>query len=451
LQEARPSEIIALIHTFIQHNTEATMRAMLSRLFSQTVSSPTLRSVRRGFEAARRVLRGQRPQVLYFHQIDDPYSQLTAQVLPALLDRYDVDVVPYLVPPPSHAAAPEAERLATYSRKDAVLLASVHGLSFASTSAPNPDAVAAVANHLAKLTSPRAFAAAAVEFGKSLWSGALILPAPGDGPAAIAKGGALREQLGHYLGATFYFEGEWYWGLDRLHYLESRLASFLDKTKGPVVKALEASDAVVPGSGGAIDFFLSFRSPYTYLAAQRVQALAERRGATVRLRFVLPMVMRGLPVPNAKRLYIMRDAKREAERLGIPFGRVVDPVGKGVERGYAVLHHAIACGRGPEFIESFFRGAFAEGVDVTEDEALTKLTERAGISAAQVHTALADSSWQPVAEENRTALLDLGLWGVPSFHIEGYEAHWGQDRLWAVERDLASKTPSIHQPRERTN
>src|SRR5262245_60006416 len=107
------------------------MRAMLSRLFSQTISSPTLRSVRRRFEAARRVLRGQRPHVLYFHQIDDPYSHLTAQVLPALLDRYDMDVVPYLVPPPSDAAAPEAERLATYSRKDAVLLASVHGLSFA--------------------------------------------------------------------------------------------------------------------------------------------------------------------------------------------------------------------------------------------------------------------------------------------------------------------------------
>jgi len=63
------------------------MRAMLSRLVSRVVSSPTLRSARRGFEAARRKLRGQRPQVSYFHQVDDPYSHLTAQVLPALLER----------------------------------------------------------------------------------------------------------------------------------------------------------------------------------------------------------------------------------------------------------------------------------------------------------------------------------------------------------------------------
>jgi 2-hydroxychromene-2-carboxylate isomerase len=411
---------------------------MLSRIFSQLISSPSLRAARREVEAARRKLRGQKPQVLYFHQVDDPYSHLTAQVLAALRDRFDVDIVPHLVPPPSHAAAPEGEKLAAYSRKDAGLLAAVHGLSFAGTRAPDESAVAAVADHLAGLKSSQAFAAAAVEFGTSLWSGAAILPGPGDGATAIVKGGELREKLGHYLGATFYFEGEWYWGLDRLPYLETRLAPFGDSAKGPVIRQLEASDVIAPGNGAVIDYFLSFRSPYTYLAAERAQALAKRRGATVRLRFVLPMVMRGLPVPKAKRLYIMRDAKREAERLGIPFGRVVDPVGVGVERGYAVLHHAIRDGRGPEFVESFFRGVFAEGIDVAEDEGLLKVTERVGISAEQVHAALADDSWRAVAEDNRTALLDLGLWGVPSFQIEGCKPHWGQDRLWAVERDLAS-------------
>jgi 2-hydroxychromene-2-carboxylate isomerase len=418
------------------------VRAMLSQMLSQVVSSPTLRSARREIEAARRRLRGQRPQVLYFHQVDDPYSHLTAQALPALLERYRVDIVPHLVPSPSDAAAPEGEKLAAYSRKDARLLGAVHGLSFAGTRAPDPDAAAAAADHLAGLKSPTTFAAAAIELGKSLWSGAAIPRAAGDGAGAIEEGGALREKLGHYLGATFYFEGEWYWGLDRLPYLEARLDTFRDKAGGPVIRQLEASDAVVPGSGASIDYFLSFRSPYTYLAAQRIQALAKRRGATVRLRFVLPMVMRGLPVPKAKRLYIMRDAKREAERLDIPFGRVVDPVGAGVARGYAVLHHAMGEGRGAEFVESFFRGVFAEGVDVAEDEGLVKVSERVGISAAQVHAALAGSAWRAVAEENRTALLDLGLWGVPSFHVEGCEAHWGQDRLWAVERDLASKAPA---------
>jgi 2-hydroxychromene-2-carboxylate isomerase len=412
---------------------------MLSQLIAQAVTSPTLRALRWKSAATLRRIHNARPQVFYFHQIDDPYSHLTAQSLPALTGLYDVDFVPYLVPAPEPAAAPEAARLSAYARKDAALLASMHGLIFEATRAPDDEAVGAIAGHLAGAPTVQAFAQQAIDLGNALWTGGEIHPAPEDGHAG-ARGAALRQKLGHYLGATFYFEGEWYWGLDRLPYLETRLAPFRRGGAGSIVKALEAS-AVDSRPGGVIDFFLSFRSPYTYLAASRVQALAARHGATVRLRFVLPMVMRGLPVPRAKQIYIMRDAKREAERLGMPFGRVVDPVGPGVERGLAVLHHAIAVGRGPEFVESFLRGAFAEGVDATTDAGILKIAARAGLNAAQVNIALADPSWRSVAEANRVELFDLGLWGVPSFRVNGCDAHWGQDRLWAVERDLAGHGP----------
>src|SRR6202035_5312146 len=361
-------------------------------------------------------------------------------------ERYDVDFVPHLVPAPVPGAAPEAARLAAYARKDAALLASVHGLMFDGVRTPDADAVRAIAGHLAGTQTVQAFARQAVELGNALWSGEPIPPAAADGRTALARGAALRARLGHYLGATFYFEGEWYWGLDRLPYLESRLAPFRNAGAGPLVKALEAGEATGTREGGVIDFFLSFRSPYSYLAADRVQKLAARNHATVRLRFVLPMVMRGLPVPRAKQIYILRDAKREAERLGMPFGRIVDPVGRGVEQGLAVLHHAIAAGRGAEFAGSFLRGAFAEGVDATTYAGLSKMTARARLSASQAKAALADSSWRSVAEANRVELFDLGLWGVPSFRVQGREAHWGQDRLWAVERDLSATIHVANSP-----
>ena len=37
-------------------------------------------------------------------------------------------------------------------------------------------------------------------------------------------------------------------------------------------------------------------------------------------------------------------------------------------------------------------------------------------------------------------MLALGLWGVPSFRVDDRPARWGQDRLWAVERDLIAAT-----------
>ena len=64
-----------------------------------------------------------------------------------------------------------------------------------------------------------------------------------------------------------------------------------------------------------IHFFCSLRSPYTWLALDRIFQLAEYYQAELKLRFVLPMVMRGLPVPIEKRLYILLDSKREANRL----------------------------------------------------------------------------------------------------------------------------------------
>ena len=70
------------------------------------LTSPLTRNVRRRLVEQRRRLSGDPQRVLYFHQIDDPYSQLAAQVLPELLARYEVELAPHLVGPPSDAASP---------------------------------------------------------------------------------------------------------------------------------------------------------------------------------------------------------------------------------------------------------------------------------------------------------------------------------------------------------
>jgi 2-hydroxychromene-2-carboxylate isomerase len=379
---------------------------------------------------------GARPTLHYFHGAGDPYSHLAVQLLPRLAAAYPVAIVPHLVPPPAPEAAPEPAMLDDWALRDAGRLAAMHGLAFpAAPKRPGAEAIAAVEAHLADV-SAEGFADAAARLRALLWSGAPIPAGSGNREAALADGASALAAAGHYLPAVLAFEGECYWGVDRLPHLEARLAP-MRVADGPVVRQLEASDAMGDARGAELHVFLSFRSPYTHIAAARVRRLAERWNAQLVLRPVLPMVMRGLPVPLAKRLYIVRDTKREAERLGIDFGKVRDPVGAGVERGLAVLHRAIALGHGPAFAESFLAGAFAEAVDATTDEGLLRLAARAGLSAADVAAALADEGWRPVAEANRAELFGLGLWGVPSFRVADLPAHWGQDRLWAVEQDLA--------------
>lgn len=448
------------------------MRKRLQPAVTGVLTSQGLRRLRRGLAAAPRVLGRRRVRVDYFHDAGDPYSHLAAQILKALGRAFEIDLGVHLVAPPAADAAPDAARLAAYGRQDAAVLARAHDLDFPDAAVPdlNPTHEAPIqeasiqeamharhASILAAALRNGQFAAVAPIAGAAYWRGdvaGLVQAAAVCGmadattvEAAIAAGTALRRKRGHYLGATFHCEGEWYWGLDRLPYLTQRLAGMgLTAGEGEAGRGLPrflveaesgAGGATGPTSGRLrIDFYASLRSPYTYLAAARARRLAERYGAELRIRFVLPMVMRGLPVPAAKRLYIVLDTKREAERLGLPFGSICDPVGAGAERGLAVLARAIALGRGPAFLESFLAGVFAEGIDAASDGGLGLLAKRAGVADADVAAALADDGWRATAEANRRDLLALGLWGVPSFQVDDRPAHWGQDRLWAVEREL---------------
>ena len=380
----------------------------------------------------------------YFHQVDDPYSCLLAQVLRPLMRRYGAAVKPWLVPPPDDAAAPERERLVAYARRDASRLAAAYGLSFPRAAEPDAEAVALAQRVLAGSLEAPDFAERAVEVGQALWRGDIDrlrgLPAlpPHQAQMQLDLGAARRRELGHYLGAMLHHDGQWYWGVDRLNHLEGALSG-RDATPGapPIAPYRPMTlGSKPPGRAPGIEMWFSFRSPYSWIAFPRVRQLARHYGAPLMLRPILPMVMRGLPVPPVKSFYIVRDTKREADRAGLPFGPVSDPVGPGAERALAVLHHVAPLGLGEDFAESALRAAWAEGVALADDAGLIGAAARAGVSEAQVAAALADESWRAAAEANREALFDAGLWGAPTYRIEGGPAHWGQDRLWTLEEDL---------------
>ena len=198
------------------------------------------------------------------------------------------------------------------------------------------------------------------------------------------------------------------------------------------IYAPPAPDATSPAlPGTVIELFASFRSPYSYLAFDRARDIAQSRGVELRFRPVLPMVMRGLPVPRAKRFYIMHDVAREARRLGIPFGHVCDPLGKAVERGYALIGYAREAGRLDDYASSFLRGVWADGIDAKTNRGLARIVERAGLDWDKAKPHLQSDTWRAEVKENRRILTALGLWGVPSFRC-GDTVFWGQDRLWLL-------------------
>ncbi|MCC7393293.1 MAG: DsbA family protein [Sphingomonadaceae bacterium] len=422
------------------------IHAAVAAIVSSRMTSAAREDKRRRSAERERRARGEPHLVSAFIDAGDPYSFLLAQYLPVLAERYAITITIHLVPPPTAAAAPDAPRLAAWSRRDAAILAARAGLQ---TGIAEPDAAAlTAAQHLlaAAITAKDA-PHRCLRILSALWAGTTLPDmAAGDATAAMARGSIYLQHAGHYLGGVTHYGGEAYWGIDRLHYLESRLHGLGLRRDGgdkPCFAPPPDMAEGPPRNGGDIHWFLSFRSPYTWLAAPRIAALAQAHGAKLHLNFVLPMVMRALPVPLEKRRYILMDCAREARRLGIPFGKIVDPVGKPVERGYAILHHAIAAGRGLEFTLAFLEGVWAQGLDAGSDSSrsgLARITANAGLDWGEMRHHLDDDGWRAVAETNRQTMLDGGLWGVPSFGVNG-QFFWGQDRLWAV--DAALRNPAL--------
>ena len=480
------------------------IKSFASKQFSTHLLGEGRRNKVRARAERDRQRRGEPHRIEFFHQVDDPYSHLLAQALVKLQERYEVHVATWLVEPPEDWAAPARALLDSYSLVDARRLAVKAGLQPSSEERPGPEKVLDVQRELAA-TLPasadpgsKATLEAAVAVGEWLWemesdasqaaggdeadlaepsgsrpepgwrgsappanqsvrpsSGARMAgrrtqwaESPGTDStlkAALRAGTERRAELGHYLGGTCFYGGEWTWGIDRLGYLEERLADLgarrpdaAAESDTPIYEQPRLLEEPVPAEAleGAdlpdLHFFASFRSPYTWISTERVIRLAEAFDVNLRIRFVLPMVMRGLPVKRSKRVYILLDAAREARRNGVQFGPVSDPVGKPVERGYSLLPWAIDQGKGIEYLRSFMTLVWSQAVDAGSDRGLRKIVEGAGLDWAEGRGCLDDPAWREEAERNREELFDLGLWGVPSFRV-GSVAVWGQDRLWAVE------------------
>ena len=421
-------------------------------------SSPRVRDRRRRRFERKRRRAGEPHRVEYYHQVEDPYSHLAAQVLRRFVDAYDVEVVPHLVGPPPGASAPEPELLLPYSQHDCELVAPHFNLEFPVGATPPDDARIALANRIVARAGADAFAEVAVEVGKALWShdrGALEAVADSEGMASptvtksrLDAGNARRKTLGHYSGAMFYYGGEWYWGVDRLYHLENRLIELgFRRTAGrePLVQRPPVEFGPLKDDGSlTLEIFPSVRSPYSSIVFDESVALAERCGVKHVTRPVLPMVMRGAPVTFAKGRYIFFDTAREAEIRGKRWGHGYDPIGGPVRNAFALFPWAEKQGRGDALVSAFLRMAWYEGVNTNTIKGLRRVVEAAGLDWSEAKQHLQDADWESVVEDNRLAMYDRGIWGVPSYRLLDGDGDcllsiWGQDRLWLVSRAIQEK------------
>ncbi len=374
---------------------------------------------------------------LYF-DIADPWSYLAAQATGRLVEAYPVELGLHVITPPAADVDPQPGLRAGHAVRDAQVLADYWNLDFPGKKEPDPGVVRDVGTALVRDRPAKDQLRCALEFGAALWANdkkqvAKLLGGWGAeshgsiAPILNANYAELRK-AGHYLGAMWSYAGEWYWGIDRLPYLEAQLAhDFGTEIAHVVAPRADRPPVRLSAKPLQCEMWFSFRSPYSYLALEQIEDVLAPHRVPLVLRPMLPMVARGAQLPNVKRMYIVRDAKREADRLGIAFGELCDPIGRGVDHCLSIARWAEARGKALAFARSAMRGIWAEARDMSEYVDLRYVVERAELPWTEAKDALREDAakW---AQGNAADLAVIGLWGVPSFRVGDFVT-WGQDRL----------------------
>ena len=195
------------------------------------------------------------------------------------------------------------------------------------------------------------------------------------------------------------------------------------------------------------DLFWSFRSPYSYLATQRLVDMEKQWDLKIAVRPVYPIAVRDEAffekVNPLWPPYLFRDTIRIAERLGIIYRWPnPDPVYMDPETGrypkqqpyiYRLTRLGVAAterGRGMSFIDEVSKVIWTGTENWHQGEHLADAAKRAGLDLAELDAAIEadESHYESAIQQNQDALEQAGHWGVPCMVFEG-EPFFGQDRL----------------------
>jgi 2-hydroxychromene-2-carboxylate isomerase len=188
-----------------------------------------------------------------------------------------------------------------------------------------------------------------------------------------------------------------------------------------------------------IAFWFDFSSPYGYIAAELIDAVAARHDRAVNWHPILlgPIFKQVGTAPLAdlplKGDYAKRDFARTARYHDVPFRLpAVFPIATQVAaRAFYLIADADPA-RAHDFAKRVFRAYFADGRDIADAEVVMALAAEAGADTqALVDHLKGDAVKARVRTEVENAV-KAGVFGSPYFIVDG-EPFWGVDRLPMLE------------------
>jgi 2-hydroxychromene-2-carboxylate isomerase len=200
-----------------------------------------------------------------------------------------------------------------------------------------------------------------------------------------------------------------------------------------------------------LEFFFDCSSPWTYLAFDRIEALAAETGATLVWKPILvggvfnavnPSVyeQRAKPVP-AKARYYAKDlgdwVRRSGLRIGMPKPFPVNSV-KAMRGAYVALDAGCIA----PYARAVFETYWGDLRDISQDEVLADVVAQVGLDRDAFFAAIGTPACKERLRATTDELVARGGFGSPTMFVDGDDMYFGNDRLVLV-REALRRAPGV--------
>ena len=194
-----------------------------------------------------------------------------------------------------------------------------------------------------------------------------------------------------------------------------------------------------------VDYYFYGQSPFTLFGHRALKEMADRQGVALNLK---PVDLPVLWATSGAVMPAQRPAVRQRYRL-LELQRIADERGLAINVRPRHFPTAIALadrctiailesgGDAFDFVEAVGRGVWCDEADMGDEaEIAARLTAHGHDAAATIERAKSDAV-EAIRQRNSEEAVAADAVGVPAYVLDG-EVFWGQDRIDALERMIAS-------------
>ncbi len=184
-----------------------------------------------------------------------------------------------------------------------------------------------------------------------------------------------------------------------------------------------------------IQFWFEFASTYSYPSIMRIEELAKPYNIKIEWKpFLLGPIFQSqgwndspFNIYPAKGKYMWRDLERVCERYQLLLKKPSQFPRNGVLAARVACAHSSEAWSA-EFIKKVFQANFVQDLDISQKEVISETLKSLNQPASEIiEKSLSDENKKKLREQTEQAVR-LGIFGAPTFVVEG-ELFWGDDRL----------------------